>query len=122
MCPKSIPPPLKSLRPKLYAARSNCKYTVARRFRRFLKSDERSPFDSVLQRLRSGRTVFELPSQTLRGLRLRQCLELVRHVDRGHAPQLAVVFGIVERGAAMHGREVVPDDEVAGAPFVAVDV
>src|SRR4051812_7137989 len=60
-------------------------------------------------------------ADALCGLRFLQRLELIRHVDARRTSQLAVMRGIVESGAPMHGREVVPDDEIAGAPFVAVD-
>src|SRR5581483_9800472 len=44
-----------------------------------------------------------------------------RQVERRHATQLAPVLRVVERPAAVHGREVVPDDEITDAPAVAVD-
>src|SRR5207237_9107104 len=46
---------------------------------------------------------------------------LCRHVERGDAAQLAPMLRIVERPAAVHRGEVVPDDEIAHAPAMAVD-
>src|SRR5476651_2578862 len=48
------------------------------------------------------------------------CPPLRRPLQHGRPPHVTAVRCVVERDAAMHGAAVVPDDDVADPPFVAV--
>src|SRR5258705_13634688 len=42
-------------------------------------------------------------------------------IKRGHTPEFTAIGHIGKGSCAMHSRTVVPNDEVAGAPFMSVD-